>query len=303
MKNENKILIALLVLILMSWLFWNSTRQVNNRVMSLQNQVSGLQNQVQQLSSRISSVDTSIHSIREDARPWTTGEIQFLEVKDGEADINISWRLREYKKGSEVALHYRLGDTGEFNKVIATKADGYYDATITVEVEVEPMIYMMTSKVEKRGNQNKESHVIDEKQNFPYEKEKYSTLTYYISVNDGDTVQTMESRVVNLDKINHQLFGTVNVDINYDANANKFHVFFIEDYVTNPENKIVEVLFQTRKAGKVVEEWKIDNNDEHITRGHEFRKKTLEPAKDFNDTYILIEYDTGIEVERKMNLP
>lgn len=300
MSKENKILLLVGLVLVFSWLSWSNTKQLQNQVRSLQNELHNVRTQV---SSEVSGISRTVQSVRDDARWWNPGQIEFSDIDEGKAEVKIDWHLKEYWENSEVALNYRI--SGEENYVEVTaeeKANGYFAASIPVEVSMEPLWHVNTSRVAQRSQSNttaSEQAIRNE-----YAKEyayRYdSGISYYITVKKDDMIRSSEERSISLHSLRNQLFGVLETDVRYDENAANITVLMHE--ITSgpdaPVYKVEEVLLQSRSGGSVVEQWILERDDERNRAV--LHRIVAEPSQVHQAMYLVVKYNSGLVIEREI---
>ncbi len=293
-KNE-KILITLLVgiVILISWTNLNSTRNLENRMRQMQNELGSLRSQITHEVNRVSVV---VQEMQQESRWWSPGETELIEVGKDEAEVKVSWFLREYQEGSLVTFNYRKSGEGDFTPMEAQQGtDGYFYSTLPVEMEKEPVWYISISRQSSTNSrQSTAENVVEEK----YANFNQIRYEYYISVTKDDTTRTGEIRNIDVGNLSYSLFNSLYSHVVLDQDRPVL-VTLIEELYNSPYYQIENIYLESRKGNRSVEKWALENAD--ARHGNEKMYEVLaQPEKDYDSLHIVINYNEGVTVEKKI---
>lgn len=295
MFKEKKVLllsILLVIVLVINWLIWSNTRH-------LQQQVSHLQGELNSLRSEVGSIRGTMQSIKnEDARWWTPGEVEFMDVDREKALTKISWYLREYREGSKVMLNYQPVGKEDYTEIVAEEeSKGYFSVVLPVEVPLEHIFDIHLERATKK------EHLKDRNLKEVRITEPKPSLKYYISVQDGETIRTSEIRTLDLSKLSFKLFNPLNLRVNFNSN-NKITANVHEYKAGNPRYEINEMYLETRKGKKqVLEKWPF--KPVQIQKAYEQERFKIydvhaTPSKAYDSLYWVIKYSEGLLVEKEI---
>ncbi len=298
-KKENVLIICLIgVIILLSWVNLNSSQDLENRMRQMQSEIGSLSSQITHEVSRVSNV---VHQIQEEASWWTPGETEILEVGKDEAEVKISWFLREYQEGSLVTFNYRQGREGNFNSINAEKgSEGYYYSVLPIEMTKEPIWENSISRSSSNSRNTEEIEVVNEEKNVFFNQMMY--YEYYISVTKDGTTRTGEVRNIDLGKLSFSLFNPLysHISIHEDRpiiiNLVEGNAYYDVYY------NIEEVYVESRIGNRRVEKWPLEKDDGNrgSLSGENIYDTLIITEKDYDAIYIVIKYNEGFTAEKKI---
>jgi len=198
-------------LLLIGLLAWGRTAELQKQLRQLQGELHGIRTHV---SHEISGIRGTVQAIREDSRWWSPGAVQFLEEEEDTALLKISWQVREMREDSTVAFHYRLpGEDNFVEAEVQELGEGFFAAVIAAEAPPGPLWNISIHRTSDSGNRRLQSAVVEEKiiQSLPNGEE--TSMSYYISLREGDTTRTSEIRTLDLGKLSLNRFGIVHANL------------------------------------------------------------------------------------------
>lgn len=291
-KRDRKIIFALLAFII--FLSWSNAAKMTE----LQNRFNQLQSEISSMRWQVSEIEGTFSDMREQERWWAPAQIQVEKISKDEVVIKVEWQLKEYQEDSKVTFNYRDGNTGEFKKIDAEQnSNGYFTVSLQINPPREPIIYLHVSQARTKSSNG--PVLVEEKAAY---EELMSELAYeyYISVETQGTIRN--SDILNLDlwEITYSLFSPVDVNINImkDGSINGMvHGGFSE----KTHYKVAEMYLETRDSNNNTQErWYLEK-DAFQEMPDGFSTIDVTPEKDYHSLYLVIEYNEGLTVEKRIS--
>lgn len=204
MSNHHKVLAVLLATLLMfSFINWSTSRELRQQLSNLQGEMRNLRSLV---SVEMSQIQGTVTQIREEARWWVPGEVDFSFEEPDRARVKISWVLKEYQEGGQVGFYYR-GPGGEeyVAAPVQEKSPGHYRALLTLELPREPRLAVIQEVIQERETgRGSAVRVIEEKSEWGYPHAL--GLQYYMTLQQGESRLTSETQYLGLSELSFRQF-------------------------------------------------------------------------------------------------
>ncbi|KUO50298.1 MAG: hypothetical protein APF76_11350 [Desulfitibacter sp. BRH_c19] len=292
-RDRRIIFVCLAIIIFLSMSNSAKMKEMQNRINYLQSEISNISMQV---SNEVSGIRGIVADMREQERWWTPAQVQVEDLSKDEAVVRVKWQLRDYQEDSRITFNYRDGNIGEFTEIEADKkSNGYFTVRLPIDPPKEPIVnlqFSQESSVASNGHSVQvEEKVLDEPE-LSYE--------YYISSQTQGSIRNSDVLSLNLWEITYGIFSPINADITILQNGNirgMFHWAASDDSYY----KVQEVYLEARNAGNVSQErWFFDDAD-LSDREVKVLHIDVNPGKDYHSLYLVIKYNEGLTVERRIN--
>jgi hypothetical protein len=299
-KKEKTIIILLIVMLALNLFTWSNSRFLKNSIQQLQGELSGLRSQI---SHEVMGLRGTVEGIRDEARWWTPGGVEFLETERENALVKISWHLREFREGSKVLLNYQPIGGEIYEEVLAEEeASGYFSVVLPLKLPLEPFIgiHLQRTMEQTSGKNNRSGNVaVEEKQE--YSANSSMNFKYYISVQDGETVRTGEVRSMDLSKLTYNRFNHLNLQIIIDGESIRGVLFEDQFRSDNPYYEIENIYLESRKGKDLtLEQWALKQIDTEPAFGSRKYEAKASPSKDYDSLFLVIHYSDGLTIEREI---
>ncbi|MGF7184874.1 type II secretory pathway pseudopilin PulG [Desulfitispora alkaliphila] len=298
MGKENKILWLLVAVLIFSWMSWSNTKKLQQQVHNLQQELNSVRSQV---ASEVSSVRGIVQGVRDDARWWIPGQVDFLDVSEGEATIEVNWQMREYQKGSEVTLNYKKPGEDQYISVDAVeKADGYFSATIYAEVSPKPQWHISSTSRSGQTNQSISNVAVEEVAREIKEKYANPNINYYVVVKKDDVIRSSDKQIIYLEHLGAMLYSRLDTHIHYNMTGGTVSIDVFEVRTPDSGAHVEELtLVSKRVDGTIVEELVVEREDTRDLYHIPYRI-TVEPEQDFDYWYLNARYSNGTEAKKEI---
>ncbi|KJS13331.1 MAG: hypothetical protein VR67_04945 [Peptococcaceae bacterium BRH_c8a] len=305
MSNEKRFVVLLslvLILLLTNWLTWSTTRAMQSDIKWLQGNLNNLHSSV---SGEVSGIRGVVKQMKDDARWWEPAEAEFLDVNKDEAQVKISWSLREYRAGSQVMLNYQKPGEQEYIQIAAKEeAKGRFYVNLPVAVPREPVINVNVKQVGDFTNSKAPVEVEESLKEARVSGTEDLNFTYYISVQEGQTIRTSERHSLSLGSLNYQLFSPLIAEVRLMDNG-EIEASVHYELVGSPHYELKEIYLESRTGeDTVLEKWPLEREHTYVypvpagAEGFLYLKPTS--AKDYDSLFLVINYSDNLKVERKI---
>ncbi len=289
------ILIALALLLVVNLLVWNNMRQLGTRLDQFQGQLNSVQSS---MTHEIGSMRGELQAAREQEQWWTPGDVQIGEVDGNRARVEVSWYLKEYREGSEVALNYSPPGEAQFLEMPAERGSGgHFTAAVMVEVPLEPVFSNVVIQTFHSERNYRWPAVAEEKA--IAQIHGAANLQYFISVKEGDTVKTGMVRHLDLSKLNYGLFNPLDAAVHIDADKGAFNLTVSERIGSEqPDYTIEKMVLEVRdRHGTVLESRAMEK--QNLDRGSQIYVADIPLAVTHEGSvYCKVHYSDSLIVEK-----
>ncbi len=153
-----------------------------------------LKTEVQSVRGAVESLRSQIAAGEAEERRFTPGELILGERRGSTQPVTFLWQVKEYEKGAEVSLHYRLSSAAEYEEVEAEAAgEGSFKAQVEFDLTMEPGVKVEFDADGFGEKMPKKIEGID--RNTP------NQYQYYFTLDNGDKVYTSQTRTLDLSKV------------------------------------------------------------------------------------------------------
>ncbi|MCW3489736.1 hypothetical protein [Dethiobacter alkaliphilus] len=293
--KNNVVVFLTAVILILSWMNISATRNLEHRINNMHGEFASLRSQV---SHEVGQISGTVQHMREAERWWNIRDVEFLETGADEGLVRLEWQLREYSAGSQVTLNYRKRGEDTFTTIAAeTESEGYYYADFMAEITHEPSfeIYITSSS---------ERDTVSEKK-VGFESDK--TYEYYISVKEDGKLRSSDVLSLNLNTMSRRLYNPLFIGVHLN---DEIYISLNEDTFAFKESKyqVEQAFAEVRKGDTVIQRERLILNDDMIESDGQyypediFYEARFDPASDYDDLYLVINYNDDMKFEIKIDL-
>lgn len=121
---------------------------------------------------------------------------------------------------------------------------------------------------------------------------------YYVAVTKDGVIRTGEVRQLDLNELRGSLFNSLHTHVSIQENRPIFISLVEHKYPDNVTYRLEEAYVETRKGNKTIEKWPLEKRDD--TTEAKILERQIETAQDYDELYIVVRYNEGFTVERKI---
>ncbi|HZK24122.1 MAG TPA: hypothetical protein VFC74_01905 [Oscillospiraceae bacterium] len=292
-KRDKALFVCLIVVVLLNWWQINSSQKLMNGISQMQSEINSLRFQI---SNEIGSVSGVVQQIQDESRWWALDETEILNAGREEAEVKISWYLREYQEDSLVTFNYRPVGENDFTTVAAVKgSEGYFYSILNLAVIPEPMWDISISHSSNSNQSDTFEEVYDKERVELSQKMRYE---YYVATTKDGVIRTGEVMQLDLNEMRDYLFNSLHTHVSTQQNRPTYISLVETKYLENVPYRLVEAHVETRMGNRVIEKWPLEKQGD--TNEAAVFESRIETTQDYDDLYIVVRYSEGFTVERKI---
>jgi len=273
---------------------------------NLENRVNSISSNQHQVINSVNSQTNDIRNIINDMKreqSWlspisTTTKV--TDIDQGKVLVSFEWQVKELKDNSKVVLNYKYSDEKEYISMDAVeKGNGLFEASIPIEVVLEPQWIINITGISKNIEGQKEAIIEESK------RANQLDISYFVSVTHNDTVKSSDINISPIESLGVQYYGYLETytDISQD---NSFSVSIL-GFPSSSETSTVlkEVYLKKYKNGRLLDEEKLASNDINgdipVREGAlAFSTKPSDEKLDFSRLVIKVIYSDGTSFEEEI---
>jgi len=249
------------------------------------------------VNSSINSLKTAVRELQEEQRLVTPLDINLGERIGKEQKVELSFQVKKLAEDSVVSFYLKKPGEKEFQSLpVENTGGGRYKVEIAEEISPDPLVQIEKTRVAK---DNKPVSPVKE---IRYGEESTAkNYVYYISITDGENIQTTEESRFDLSKLRYIVAAPLTLRVNVLGSQDKTSLTVMERAKEDTLFKISKLFLVGEKSGEIV------FNKAFVPETIEGRdgfKTTVEriglPA--FDRLFLLIEYH-GQERVKKLLPP
>ncbi|EEG78623.1 hypothetical protein [Dethiobacter alkaliphilus] len=296
-KNNGLVLFLTAVILILSWMNISATRNLEHRINNMHGEFASLRSQV---SHEVGQISGTVQHMREAERWWNIRDVEFLATWADEGLVRLEWQLREYSAGSQVTLNYRKRGEDTFTTIAAeSESEGYFYADFMAEITHEPSFEIYITSPSKRDS-------VSEKM-VGFESDQYQAYEYYISVKEDGKLRSSDVLSLNLDTLSRRLYNPLYIGVHLN---DEIYISLNEDTFGFKESKyqVEQAFAEVRKGDAVIQRERLILNDDMIESGGQyypediFYEARFDPASDYDDLYLIVNYNDDMKFELKIDL-
>ncbi|MFS0862601.1 hypothetical protein [Fredinandcohnia sp. 179-A 10B2 NHS] len=277
-----------------------------SKITTIENSLENISLSQMDIMSNVSEQTSNVTNIIEDFKQeqsWISTvqwEIQDQNVKNGKANLYFKWQVKELVPNSLVAIHYKYGDKQEYQSVTAkTPGDGLFEASVPIEVNVEPEWSVNT--IISNNNQTMVEESVRGYEEYSKEEIDKNDFSYYITVSNEDVIKSSEIDTVHLGELAMRYYGYLETSVYLEGDD--FSVS-VTQYKNESDIFLEEAYLIKYKNNTKVEEEKLDtsNYNDEDPYGPEREHSIHFPSKDgeFNSLLLKVIYSNGTSFEKEV---
>ncbi len=270
------------------------TDEMNNRFNMLNSEWQRISSLTQHNADRIS---LAVNTIETEQR-WIT-PVTIIDVKqvDGNAEVRLSWVIKDYREGAPVNFHYRKqGDTQFVSQSASSMGDGRFEVKLTEKLDTEPKWKIGITYFNGKNGDRKASIASE-----AIKAERPNIMEYYITVKDGTRLKNSEIMVLELSQISEGIYAPLSTEVQIDRERETYLLFLTQGN-SNPKQAKLARAFLVAYNGKkqlikkqlTLEDAKPDDSVQM------FRTEWNYSGQSFTKVFLKVEYENGKHFEKEI---
>ncbi|MCF8010195.1 MAG: hypothetical protein K9L17_03850 [Clostridiales bacterium] len=288
LKSTRNIVFIFLVVVLVLNIYM--MRQISNLKTEV-NQLKG-NNQQHSLEHRINTLQNKLNDIQE-AQRWITPVKPELgpRIGDNKQVIKLSWQVKDYQQGESVSFFYRKPGETNFNRIDASHTGGgRFEVELNTEVKLNPFIQVVFNEENSKSSRAIESNIGGE--SFP-------EYIYYIAVQNGDQVRSIEEERINPGKLAYHTVSPLKVEIK-PLPQGEYEVVLFEENPQEPNFKLSSAFLEAYYDERLISRVELQKSGLQEKSWQAPIYKGVFDKEKINALSLELEYDNGKTIRKEL---
>lgn len=263
------------------------TDDMNNGFNNLNSQWQNISLMAQQNNDRINQ---AVNTIETEQRWITPVDISGVNHTGSDAEVQLSWVIKDYPSGAPVAFHYRKPNDAEFISQSAKfVGGGRFTVQLTEKVNTEPLWKLGISYV---GGKNGDSRSSVVSKNSTAERP--NIIEYYITANDGTRLKSSEIMSLELSQIAEGIYTPLSTEVQINRESERYTVWLTQGISNPKQSKVARAFLEAYNGDKLLATTQLTlveaKPDDNVRM---FHTEWNYSGQSFSRVFLRVEYENG----------
>lgn len=240
-------------------------------------------------------ISMAVNTIETEQRWITPVNIASANQVGSDAEIQLSWIIKDYADGAAVTFHYRKQDDTEFISQPATSmGDGRFAVKLKEKLKTEPQWKIGIRYIGGNNGESKSSIATGDTT-----AERPDIMEYYVTVKEGARLKSSEIFGMHMTEISEGIYSPLAAEVQIDRDREKYFLSLIQ-HISNPkQTKLSRAFLEVYNGDKLVTEAQLTldqvNPDQNLQI---FNINWNYDGQSFNRVFLRIEYENGKQFKK-----
>lgn len=269
--------------------------ELNNNFNSFNSELQTVRSMSQHNSDRINQ---AVNTIETEQRWITPVTFTVVNHTGSNAEVQLSWVVKDYPAGSPVTFHYRKQGDAEFiSQQAESMGDGRFAVQLKEKLNTEPKWKIGISYIERKNGESQSSIAPQD----ATAAERPNVIEYYITVKDGARLKASEIISLGLDNISEGLYAPLSTEVQIDQERAWFTLYLVQARSDPKQAKLARAFLEAYDGDKqlveqqlILEEAKPDENVRMFNTEWHYSGKSV------SRVLLRVEYENGKQFKKEI---